>query len=64
MDIKRLLFIFDNAPYHISDTTSDFIKGSGITALTLPTYHPEFNPVELGINFLKSKVFARVREGR
>lgn len=56
-----ILAIYDNARYHTSKTTKNFIVATGITALTLPPYHPEFNPVELVINFIKAKVAGQVR---
>lgn len=53
---RRVVYIFDNAPYHVSKSTEQMVLSSGIFALTLPTYFPEFNPCELAINFIKTKV--------
>ena len=52
-DLKQIILVFDNAKYHTSDTSTNFISQTGITALSLPPYHPEFNPCELAINFIK-----------
>ena len=50
--IKRFILITDNASFHISKKTKQFIEkqSSWLTVIFLPKYSPNPNPVETRIN--------------
>lgn len=55
---KNLMFIVDNASIHKSKKVKKFLgKYTEITLWHLPTYSPEYNPVEKIWWWLKPKVY-------
>lgn len=45
-EMKNFYIIMDNAPIHMSDSITSFIKMRGYRAIYLPPYSPEINPIE------------------
>ena len=55
---KQIVIILDNASIHKSKKVKRFLKRhTNIHLLYLPTYSPEYNPVELFWKWLKPKVY-------
>ena len=55
---KQIVIILDNASIHKSKKVKGFLKRhTNIHLLYLPTYSPEYNPVELFWKWLKPKVY-------
>lgn len=46
----------DNARYHVSKKVLEELKFLKLNAITTPPYTPELNPVEISINYIKSKI--------
>ena len=40
------VIVMDNAPFHKRQDTLDALKAEGHTVLWLPSYSPDFNPIE------------------
>ena len=53
---RKVLIIFDNAPIHTSHKVKERVEELQLKALMLPSYSPEFNPVEYFIGIHKHKV--------
>ena len=53
----KIVLVFDNASFHRNKESVDFFKSTNFNVLTLPTYNPMFNSVELVFSFLKSKFY-------
>jgi len=61
---KRIIVILDNASIHRSKKVSRFLeRNKKISLMYLPTYSPEYNPVEQIWLFLKSNILSRYIEG-
>ena len=66
----RILLILDNAPYHKSETVTEFVKANGdrLGLVFLSAYTPQLNPIEQQWNVLKmmlaGRYFASVGELR
>lgn len=55
---KRLLIILDNGPIHKSLSIKRFVeKNNWVTLYFLPTYSPEYNPIERFWKWLKKSVY-------
>lgn len=55
---KKLLIILDNARFHISKYIKDYLRNhKNIVMFFLPTYSPEYNPIERFWLWLKQKVY-------
>ena len=52
---EKLILVFDNASIHKSPEVRDFLLKRGYTAITVPRYTPDFNPVEKLFALLKSR---------
>ncbi len=64
--IKRFILVIDNASFHISKKTKQFIEKQSywLTVLFLPTHAPFLNPVETKVNRnLKKDVCANYNYG-
>jgi transposase len=50
--VKRLILVIDNASFHISRTTEQFIQKQSdwMTVIFLPKRSPNLNPVEIRVN--------------
>ena len=55
--ICKIILLMDNCSIHTSKNTTDFLNGLGWRTVFLPSYSPEYSPIELLFNFLKSKVW-------
>lgn len=53
---KGITVIIDNAAFHKSEKTRNLIESAGCFLLYLPTYSPDFNPIEHCWHTLKSKL--------
>lgn len=53
---KGTTVVIDNAAFHKSAKTKELIENEGCFLLYLPTYSPDFNPVEHCWNTLKSRL--------
>lgn len=54
---KNFILILDNVSYHKSKYIKEFVKKQeGIQLKYLPTYAPEYNPVELVWKFAKAAI--------
>jgi transposase len=53
---KGTTVVMDNAAFHKSARTRELIEGSGCFPLYLPTYSPDFNPIEHCWHTLKSRL--------
>lgn len=53
---KGTTIIMDNAAFHKKSTTRELIENAGCYLLYLPTYSPDFNPVEHCWHTLKSRL--------
>ena len=53
---SHLLFVFDNATIHKTPIIKQWFKAQGVTALTLPQYTPEWNPIEKAYSLAKNMV--------
>lgn len=60
LDKKNVLFIFDNAKIHLSKGNRKKFCDLPCKFLTLPTYFPKANPVELVFGALKKRVYRKV----
>ena len=49
------LIIMDNAPFHNKADIKELLKKHGHTLLPLPTYSPDFNPIEQAFATLKRR---------
>jgi|SRR5215203_344284 len=65
--IKRFILVIDNASFHVSKKTKQFIEKQSddwLTVLFLPTHAPFLNPVETKVNRnLKKDVCANYNYG-
>lgn len=62
---KRLLFILDNSSVHKNKKVKAFLeKFTEIRLLCLPTYSPEYNPVEKIWWWLKPKIYGLFALGK
>ena len=57
----RILLILDNAPYHKSETVTEFVKANEdrLRLVFLPAYTPQLNPIEQQWNVLKRMLAGR-----
>ncbi len=57
----KILLILDNAPYHKSETVTEFVKANEdrIRLVFLPAYTPQLNPIEQQWNVLKRMLAGR-----
>ena len=65
--IKRFILVIDNASFHVSNKTKQFIEKQSywLTVLFLPTHAPFLNPVETKVNRnLKKDVCANYNYGK
>ena len=53
---KKLVFVFDNARIHLTERVKQTFIRESITALTLPAYSPELNPIELVFGLAKRQL--------
>lgn len=53
----KTVLILDNVSFHRNKAAVNFYKTTKFNVLTLPTYNPTFNPVELIFSLLKSKFY-------
>jgi transposase len=53
---KGTTVVMDNAAFHKSARTKELIEGAGCFLLYLPTYSPDFNPIEHCWHTLKSRL--------
>jgi transposase len=53
---KGTTVVMDNAAFHKSAKTRELIEGAGCFLLYLPTYSPDFNPIEHCWHTLKSRL--------
>ena len=53
---KKHTFVFDNAPIHGANYVKDKVQDLKQLAVALPPYTPEWNPAELAINIIKSRL--------
>lgn len=61
---KRIIVILDNASIHTSKKVVNFLKRNPKIELKyLPTYSPEYNPVEQIWLFLKRNILSKYIEG-
>lgn len=61
---EKIVVILDNASIHKSKKLVSFLaKAKNIVVIHLPTYSPEYNPVERIWLFLKSNVLSRYIPG-
>lgn len=49
------LLVMDNAPFHNKKNIADILREHGHTLLPLPTYSPDFNPIEQIFAVLKRR---------
>lgn len=47
--------VMDNAAFHKSPQTQEFIEQAGATLLFLPPYSPDFNPIEQDFAAIKKR---------
>ena len=50
------LFIMDNAPFHNKPKITELLKQHGHTALFLPKYSPDYNPIEQVFAIIKKRL--------
>ena len=57
----KILLILDNAPYHRSDTITEFVKANEdrLRLMFLPAHTPQLNPIEQQWNVLKRMLAGR-----
>ena len=57
----KILLILDNAPYHKSETVTEFVKANEdrLRLVFLPAYTPQLNPIEQQWNVLKRMLAGR-----
>jgi transposase len=60
---KGQTVVMDNAPFHKSKITKELIESVGCKLLYLPTYSPDFNPIEHIWAMLKQKYRTQKRQG-
>ena len=53
--LKPSVVVFDNAPFHKKKEIKAILKKHGHAALPLPSYSPDFNPIENSFGALKRK---------
>jgi transposase len=53
--LLRPLSIMDNVKFHSSSKATELIEAMGAGACPLPTYSPDFNPLEAGIAKIKER---------
>ena len=53
---KKHAFVFDNEPKHGANYVKDKVQDLKQLAVALPPYTPEWNPAELAINIIKSRL--------
>ena len=61
---NRTIVIWDNAPVHSSNATTEFIKSAKLRVLTIPPYTPSLNPAEKLINSIKMKLKKLQADGK
>jgi transposase len=54
-NMKGHYFVMDNAPIHISVDIAKYIESRGYRCAYLPSYSPEFNPIEQFCQWLRVK---------
>ena len=57
---KKIIFIYDNAAYHISKDVIEFFKNKKIKGLTNCPYRSYFNMVELAFRYIKNIIYKNV----
>jgi len=63
--VRGDIFVYDNARIHVSGDNSDLkniLRDVGIDAVTLPTYSPELNPIELIFNVMVQRFASKFNE--
>lgn len=61
---KGTIIIMDNAAFHKSEKTRELIEGAGCFLLYLPTYSPDFNPIEHCWHTLKSRLKPLIQQNQ
>ena len=56
--IEMIIFVWDGAPYHCTNQIKRFLRRKKILMIRTIPYTPEFSPIEIFINCLKSKLKA------
>lgn len=49
------LVIMDNAPFHNKSQMQELLENKGHTMMPLPTYSPDFNPIEQSFAIIKKR---------
>ena len=52
----RSVIVYNNARIYQSDELKEMCEEAGVLLTKLPTYSPEFNPIETSSSFLKSYI--------
>ena len=61
---NRTIVVWDNAPVHSSNITTEFAKSANLRVLTIPPYTPCLNPAEKLINSIKMKLKKLQADGK
>ena len=56
---KKVILLMDNSPIHTSKIWRDFLNSLGWVILFLPPYSPEYAPVELFFNVIKTRFVSK-----
>ena len=59
--VKRVILTCDGARYHLIDQVDQILKDNGMLMVQTIPYSPEFTPIELFINAVKSIIRKRIR---
>ena len=59
--VKRVILTCDGACYHLIDQVDQILKDNGMLMAQIIPYSPEFSPIELFINAVKSIIRKRIR---
>lgn len=61
---RRSFLVIDNASIHISKRITSMCEQAGIQLEYLPPYSPDFNPIELSFNKLKTWIKRNIRDAK
>ena len=56
--------VYDNAPIHRAKVVQDKLKDLKQLAIWLPAYTPEWNPAEVAINIIKSRIDRKIKRSK